>query len=670
MSTDPVRNLGYVAWTDEDAWMESMRGKRWNAMVAEERQHYRALTSSPAIRREAKQMEQELRDVQQYIEHLPPYVIGDGSIEIHPTTNASRFEWNWTSAAGRRTSALDLDVQGDIVWYITSDLDGRAHNRLVCEDITGKTIWTKSAVSTQIAVIGERCYYITVADYFRTVELCVCHAQTGKQTRVLYKESDEERELVLVKGANHTLYLRSEDPLTSTLYRIDDDGVTIRRLYPRTVRQWALGESIYGEDCVFTRAALDDPWIAHGRPIESWNMGAIMASSEMIWVNLQSGHVLTLKEGGQTIWFCAEGKRPVQVCHVRVGSIQPNVWSWDAGIRDSFLVKTPNRLPFMIHVTRTSVESESIPLEQIKRPIAFAPLEFHRFHAKNAEDGTPVPYVLLHEVHQAKAKAMLVYVYGAYGVTTPINWPPQTWYPLLCRGWAIVFAMIRGGGDMDAAWADAARRDHRHRAVDDYEAVIRDAQRRLRLDPDHTVLYGRSAGGLPVGAMVSRYPRGELMGAAFTEVPYVDVLRTSSNPDLPLTVGEYKEFGNPIEKVMNFQELVKVSPAHTVPPDGAPGVFVLTHVGKLDRQVYAYESFKWIRRLRGEAPRGATRSQEAPKGATRSQEAPREAAGKYVMLEAHEDHEYQPTRLARFRGMDFALLDAWVDQRLRFPSSS
>ena len=147
--------------------------------------------------------------------------------------------------------------------------------------------------------------------------------------------------------------------------------------------------------------------------------------------------------------------------------------------------------------------------------------------------------------------------------------------------------MVRGGGDIDAAWADAARREHRHVTIDDFEAVIRGSQKHHGLGPAQTVIYGRSAGGVPVGAIVSRYPHGQLVGAAFTEVPYVDVLRTSSNPDLPLTVGEYKEFGNPRENILNGKELLSVSPINTLHSEGAPGVFVMSHVGLLDQQVYA-----------------------------------------------------------------------------------
>ena len=639
MTANAIRDLGYLKWKDPWAWMETMKGKRWENHIQKEKNHFNELTSQPGVEKEARQMQKEIIQAQQY-NTLPSFKIGCGIIDISLSSN-SRFIWKWVwNKKGK--PAYDIDVNSNCVWYITSNDLVPTKNILICELSTGKQLWTKTNISSQVAVIGDLCYFIKVEDYFRTVELCVCNAQTGTNEKILYKEADKGRDLILIKGSNRTLYLTSSSPINDILYKINEDK--LEHICKNTLVQMALGESIYGEDCVLVRNTRFEKWTALGKPIDEW----IFPDEEIQWINLQSGHILTIYEGSQNIWLCAPKKKPELLFKIKVGSIDPNIWTtWENTLMQSFIVKSPFEIPYMIHIINNKVIRDERKMT-IENPIKFKPLEVHRFHT-TSKDGTKVPYVIITE-KDVKPKAQLIYVYGAYGSSTPIGWPYSNWYPLLKRKWAIVFAFVRGGGDIDAAWAEMARRQNRHLSIEDFEAVIRAAQVKNKLGPEETVIYGRSAGGLPVGAIVSRFPDGQLVGAAFTEVPYVDVLRTSSNPDLPLTIGEYEEFGNPLHKVLNFKELLAVSPVNTLPVDGAPGVFVMSRVGLLDKQVYAYESFKWIQKLRGfDSPNESNMSN--PKM-------------KYVTFERKEAHVYRPNKLSRSRGIDFAILDNWVDGKL------
>ena len=644
MTGQEIRDLGYLSWKDPWAWMEQMKGKRWATLLQQEKAHYHELSTQPHVTRMAHHMKDELDKVKPYVERLG-YTIGGGAVEILLTAG-SRFSWRWVGST-KKTPAEDVDVQGDMIWYVTSEENTHYKNKLLCEDRNGELIWKKPAVSSQIAVIDDRCYYINITDLFVTAELRMCDARTGKKERTLYRERDKERDIVLSKGAHRTLYMLSSDPMRSTLYRVD--GENLIPLYKNSVLQMPLGRSIEGEDCVLIRRSHQEGWIPMGAPLASWTL----PTEEIQWINLQTGHVLTIWEGSQTIWYCQPHKKPMVLYRIAVGTIDVNIWAdWENTFIQSFMVHSPYSTPFVLHIAHHSLfrDEKETP---IKHPMTFAPLEVHRYHVPSV-DGTRVPFVCIRQ-KGVTPKAQFIYVYGSYGSTTPVNWPYQHWYPLLQRKWVIVFAMVRGGGDVDAAWADAARREHRHVTIDDFEAVIRGSQKRHGLGPAQTVIYGRSAGGVPVGAIVSRYPHGQLVGAAFTEVPYVDVLRTSSNPDLPLTVGEYKEFGNPRENILNGKELLSVSPINTLHSEGAPGVFVMSHVGLLDRQVYAYESFKWIQRLRGVAS---------------WEERDSDPKGKYVMFEKKEAHQYRPQSSSRFRAMDLAILDAWAEGRLRWTGGS
>ena len=648
MTTEEIRNLDYLRWRDPLAWMESMKGKRWDNLINKERHHFNELVKQPVVEREARQMEQEINQAQQYLT-VQSFKIGAGSIDVLLVSN-SRFVWKWSWSSHSNPSskdALDIDVYGNTVWYITTDAQAN-NNKLICESSDGKVLWSKKKVSSQVAVIGELCYYIKISDYFRTVELCICNAYTGNNEQILYKEPDRRRELSLYKCSNRTLYLVSDDTINSKLYRIIINGSNpeIQPLARNSLIQMPLGESIYGDDCILVRKSRATPWLAVGKPINKW----IFPNEEVEWVNIQTGNIITIHEGAKSIWFCAPMKKPRLILKLKIGIIEPNIWTcWENSSIQDFVIKSPYEIPFVVHLVNNKLIRAPIAEQKIhiEHPIVFNPLDVHRYHAVS-KDGTKVPFIIIKE-KGITPKAQLIYVYGAYGTSTQIGWPYNQWYPILKRKWALVYAFVRGGGDVDAAWAEAARRDNRHVSVDDFEATIKAAKIKNELGADKTVIYGRSAGGLPIGALVSRYPDGRMVGAAFTEVPYVDVLRTSSNPDLPLTTGEYGEFGNPIERLVNFRELLAVSPINTLPVDGAPGVFVISRVGLLDKQVFAYESFKWIQYLRGKS---YDENSNNPKG-------------KYVTIERNEGHQYSLKRFPRFRAIDLAILDNWIEGKLK-----
>lgn len=635
MTTKEVRNIGYLAWRDPFAWMESMKGKRWATLLAHEKHNYNMLEKK--VHRKAHEIEQEIEDVYQYLV-LPPITIANGTVNIQ-ITEQKKIAWSWTWQT-KKIIVNDLDVQENYAWYAVEDDEHPNKNKIVCVDAKGRIQWTRKEVSDQIAVIGTICYYIIVTNYYNAIELRACHAITGTKECILYKEPDDARDLTLWKTANRTLYLQSSDPVKSSLYRIH--GLTVTPLYKSSRFQIPVGI-----DCVLTKQTLESPWIAHGKPICDW----ILPKEEIEHIALHSGHVLTISEGAHTIWFCASHKKPVRLFAVKAGEITPLEYAnWEntnplATIMESYIVRSPFSIPQIIHIVKNTVMDSREKHIRIERPIRFRPLEVHRFHTTSV-DGTSVPYVLIKE-KGVKLKGQLVYVYGAYGASSVIDWPYKLWYPLLQRRWAIVYALVRGGGDNDMKWANAARRDHRHRSIEDYEAVIRDAQLQNKLGPRQTVIYGRSAGGIPVGAVVARHPDGTLVGAAYTEVPYVDVLRTTTNPALPLTVGEYKEFGNPRESILNMKELLSISPINTLPADGAPGVFVLSRVGLLDKQVYAYESFKWIQKLRGNYETIGV-----------------EPKGKYVIFDMGEAHTYSDKQFIPTHASDLAILDNWMEEKL------
>lgn len=136
----------------------------------------------------------------------------------------------------------------------------------------------------------------------------------------------------------------------------------------------------------------------------------------------------------------------------------------------------------------------------------------------------------------------LLYGYGAYGEALD-PWFSTSRLELLERGVAFAVAHVRGGGDRGEPWYLAGKLEHKSNSFEDFLAVRNMLVEQGQAKPGRIVAYGASAGGLLVGASLNLQP--DAFCAAVLDVPFVDVLRTMNNPDLPLTTAEYREWGNP-----------------------------------------------------------------------------------------------------------------------------
>jgi len=210
-----------------------------------------------------------------------------------------------------------------------------------------------------------------------------------------------------------------------------------------------------------------------------------------------------------------------------------------------------------------------------------------------------VPYTVVRASTASRPlRGLLVESYGAYGMCSKRAYPIR-WLPWLAAGWAVAVIAPRGGRDHGDDWWNGARGAlNKHHTFEDTAIGIVSAQMCTGVKASNTILYGRSAGGWCAAQTGQTHP--ELIGAIYAEVPYVDILRTTTNPSLPLTTMEYEEFGDPLHHPEHFKALAKITPMVTIPSalEGMDMPFVLTRTGLNDKQVAAYEVFKWAIRLR------------------------------------------------------------------------
>jgi len=628
---NPVRELDFLAWRNNSAWMETMQGSRWKKLIAKEKRFSKSLLTH-SIESLSVQFGKELAYANR-LSGMEGFQINNGTILIRGTGSNYQWRWIWDTTYKQMS---DIDVYQNHVFYTMEDPKDEYKSILICENEKGCELWRKTQISGQVCVKEGYCYFVTVIHTFDTNKIMRCDAFTGRNEECLMEDNDPRRFLGIYKDTGDVLYCKSSTWRESKLWQLE--GKTLVRKYANTVWQMTVGES-----CAFLTYKEDEEAVAVGEPLKSWMAHA--PKGRPLWINLASSHLLMIEEGQQTLYLCSKDHRPKLLYSV-MGSIKPNPWTkYESNTLQAFSIDTPTDFPTMAMVLNNSCDINVIQRRLPKELVnMFPPLEAVKHYGVSA-DGTKVPYVLVKMKKTKKLSGLICYVYSSYGLLTPIGWAYSIWGPLLLRGYAIAFCFARGGGDGSSEWTFSGQRENHMKTVEDFEGIVRASQKLTNIGPSHTIVYGRSAGGAIMGMTTMRNPDGSLMETTYTEVPFVDFLRSSTNMEIGLVPSSLAEFGNPGANPWDFQVALKASPINALPTDGAPGVFVLARTGLKDQQVSAFEPIKWIQKLRGEGSD------------------PSDPKNKYIFIEDNEAHSYKGMVFIKARASDLAILYSRLEKK-------
>ena len=217
-----------------------------------------------------------------------------------------------------------------------------------------------------------------------------------------------------------------------------------------------------------------------------------------------------------------------------------------------------------------------------------------RIEAKSS-DGVTIPMSVVYNANAVQANSanrLHLYGYGSYEVSIDPSFSMGR-LPLLDRGIVFVIAHIRGGGEYGREWYEAAKFETKKKTFEDFCACAEHLVKTKRTTPDLMSMEGRSAGGLLMGAVMNMRP--DLFKAAIAGVPFVDVLNTMSDPSIPLTTGEWQEWGNPHQQKY-FDAIKEYCPYTNVGAKPYPAVLILA--GLYDPRVLYSEPAKWAAKLR------------------------------------------------------------------------
>lgn len=211
-----------------------------------------------------------------------------------------------------------------------------------------------------------------------------------------------------------------------------------------------------------------------------------------------------------------------------------------------------------------------------------------------ATDGTKVPISMIYKKGLKKdgKNPLLLYAYGSYGASMDAYFS-STRLSLLDRGFIFAIAHIRGGEDLGRKWYEDGKLLKKKNTFTDFIDCSKYVIGQKYTSSKHLYAEGGSAGGLLMGAIVNMAP--ELYNGVISQVPFVDVVTTMLDDSIPLTTGEYDEWGNPNDKKY-YKYMKSYSPYDNVTAKAYPNMYVST--GLHDSQVQYWEPAKWVAKLR------------------------------------------------------------------------
>ena len=216
-----------------------------------------------------------------------------------------------------------------------------------------------------------------------------------------------------------------------------------------------------------------------------------------------------------------------------------------------------------------------------------------RLHA-TASDGTQIPISLVYrrDTPRDSTAPLLLYGYGSYGISMPVAFSSNR-LSLLDRGVDFAIAHIRGGGELGKPWHDAGRMHKKLNTFTDFISAAEHLISAKYTSPQRLIIEGGSAGGLLMGAVTNMRP--DLFRIVISRVPFVDVLNSMLDASLPLTVGEYEEWGNP-QAAADYFYMKTYCPYTNLERKSYPAILMKT--GLNDSQVMYWEPAKFVAKLR------------------------------------------------------------------------
>ena len=569
---NPWRDIGHAKWLDPYAGLEDTQGSEFKEAVAEELVRWSKAVAKTNVKDWYAEIKK-LHAATNTPEHAHETLLWrEYTIRIQHAAGHRLNVWFFRDGKEVRThrGLTDFGVDTESTTYYTIEDVGKGAERLeltvLCTALKEPLWRRKEPVGPNAGFREDRIVFQDVENHLRYPGILCADKRTGSHIKTIYHNTDARFQVDLVNG----VYIRIHNALTQRIGRIVRcSGIEwVTPMMHSTLVP--ICSDTYGKD-----RAIVYKHRSYRIPHDEHIVDAIRKDDRVFVTAVKHGctSLYEFKEGIYARLF--ESEEPNEIM-LHSYSTHPSVSITGPA--------TPTTVYEIVGRALLERHTESVA----------APIPYFSYGVAKSKDGTAVPYTYVSLFKHPKK--LLVEGYGAYGISSHRSYPTR-WLAWLLRGYAYAVAMPRGGRENGDPWYDGGRTAQRKQnTFDDTKAVIASVQHRFHILPKWTVFYGRSAGGLLAANIAQQFPH--LVGAIYAEVPYLDVLRTTSNPNLPLTQMEYDEFGDPVRRPEEYEALQRISPVDTVLPATPRSPFVLVRTGIHDAQVFPYEALKWSKKLR------------------------------------------------------------------------
>jgi oligopeptidase B len=506
-------------------------------------------------------------------------------------------------------AAYDVSDDGNLLAYSTDNTGFRQYHMHVRDLRTGKDLGdTVEKTGSIVWANDNQTIFYTVEDPAKRQYRLYRHklGTDAQADQLVYEEKDERFDVSAEKSrSGKYIFMTLGSHTTSEVRYIEAANPTgeWKIIAPRQqdVEYFAdhLGDQFYirtndkGRTYRLVSAPISSPGKDHWKEIVPVRADVMLSDFEPF----QDFYVLVERENGLpelTIVDLAHGARR------RIAYKEP-VYTASPQVNREFKTKT-FRYAYQSLVTPPSVfdydveKHTSTLLKQNEVPGGYDPSRYksERVWAV-ARDGTKVPVSVVYRKDLKKpdgSNPLYVYAYGSYGINLSDTFSSAR-LSLLERGVVMAYAHIRGGGDLGKPWHDAGRMMNKMNTFTDFIDCTEYLVANKYGARDKIAIEGGSAGGLLMGAVTNLRP--DLFKVVVSHVPFVDVMNTMLDASLPLTVGEYEEWGNPNEKPA-YDYMVKYSPYDNLKKSAYPAILVKTSFN--DSQVMYWEPAKYTAKLR------------------------------------------------------------------------